>query len=107
MSLLNQGTHTVTVFAEVTTTDEDGSRVTKPGTAGVNCRARIQPLSSTEDGDGTLSKYQLRLIGWKSDPLGPRSSIEWEGKRYAIDGEPLVYNSSRRTAHVEYTMIRR
>lgn len=106
MSLLNQGTHTVTVFAEVATTDADGNTITKPGTSGVVSRARIQPLSSIEDANGTTTTYSLRLVGWKGAPLGVRSAIEWNGKRYAIDGEPLVYSSSHRTAHVEYVMVR-
>lgn len=29
------------------------------------------------------------------------------GKRYAIDGDPKIYNGSRRTAHVEYVMVRK
>lgn len=108
MSLLNQRTHTVTVFAEVATTDADGNTIKAPGSTGVPSGARIQQLSSVEDNDGrTTTRYRLRLVGWKGAPLGARSAIEWNGKRYAIDGHPLDYNGSHRTANVEYTMIRR
>ena len=106
MSLLHRGTDQVTVYAEVATTDSDGNTVTRPGTVGVVCRAVVQPLSSTENGDGTTSKYRLRLIGYP-DLLGAQSAMEWNGKRYAIDGDPKVYNGSRRTAHVDYVMTRR
>lgn len=105
MSLLNRGTETVTVFAEEVTTDSDGNTVTRPGTVGVVCRAVVQPLSSTEDADVTTSKYRLRLVRY-SDLLGAQSAVEWNGKRYVIDGDPLIYNGSRRTARVEYTIVR-
>lgn len=105
MSLLHRGTDQVTVFAEVTKTDSDGNKITTPGTAGVVCRAVVQPLSSTEDDRGTTSKYRLRLVGY-SDLLGAHSAVEWNGKRYAIDGDPQIYNGSRRTAHVDYVMVR-
>lgn len=106
MSLLNRGTDQVTVFAETVVTDSDGNTITKPGTVGVLTRAVVQPLSSTEDADGTTSKYRLRLIGYP-DLLGAHSAVEWNGKRYALDGEARIYNGSRRTAHVDYVMVRR
>ena len=106
MSLLNRGTDQVTVFAEVTRTDSDGNRVTAPGTVGVLTHAVVQPLSSTEDAEGTTSKYRLRLVGY-AGLLGARSAVEWQGRRYAIDGDPKIYNSSRHTAHVDYVMVRK
>ena len=54
----------------------------------------------------TTSKYRLRLVGYPS-LLGAQSQVEWNGKRYAIDGEPRIYNGSRRTAHVDYVIERR
>lgn len=75
---------------------------------GVVARAVVQPISSTEDADGgfqTTTKLRLRLVGYP-ELLGAQSAVEWQGKRYAIDGEPLVYNGSRRTAHAVYTIVR-
>jgi hypothetical protein len=106
VSLLNRGTDQVTVFAEATKTDSDGNKITTPGTVGVLTRAVVQPLSSTENDEGTTSKYRLRLIGWHGGLLGARSAAEWQGRRYAIDGEPRQYNGSPRTAHVDYVMVR-
>lgn len=106
MSLLTRGTEVVTVFAEVATTDADGNPVTKPGAVGVVCRAVVQPLTSTEDSEGTESKYRLRLVGYP-DVLGAQSAVEWQGRRYAIEGDPKVYTGSPRTARVEYVMARR
>lgn len=107
MSLLNRGTDQVTVYPEAVVTDSDGNTVTKPGTVGVVCRAVVQPLSSTENDEGTTSKYRLRLIGYP-DLLGAQSAVEWNGKRYAIDGgDAKIYNGSPRTARAEYVMVRR
>ena len=108
MSLLNRGTDTVSVFPEETYTDADGNTVTRPSTVGVVARAVVQPITSTEDasvGFETTSKYRLRLVGY-STVLGAQSQVEWNGKRYAIDGEPRQYNGSRRTAHVDYVITR-
>lgn len=106
MSLLNRGTDQVTVYPEAVVTDSDGNTVTKPGTVGVVCRAVVQPLSSTEGDQGATSKYRLRLVGY-TDLLGAQSAVEWQGRRYAIDGDPKIYNGSRRTAHVDYVMVRK
>ena len=69
------------------------------------CRVRavVEPMTSTEHQTGgfeTESKYRLRLVGY-SGVLGAQSQVDWQGKRYAIDGDPRIYNGSRRTAHVE------
>ena len=105
MSLLNRGTDQVTIYPETVVTDSDGNTLTRPGTVGVICKAVVQPLASTEDAEGTTSKYRLRLVGY-TELLGAQSAVEWNGKRYAIDGDPLIYNGSRRTAHVDYRMVR-
>lgn len=106
MSLLSRGTDQVTVFAEVTATDSDGNTITKPGTVGVLTRAVVQPLSSTENDHGTTSKCRLRLVGY-TELLGAQSAVEWNGKRYAVEGDPMIYNGSRRTAHIDYFISRR
>jgi hypothetical protein len=36
--------------------------------------------------------------------LRERLAVEWQSRRYAIDGDPKIYNGSRRTAHVDYVM---
>ena len=37
----------------------------------------------------------LEKFGHRQD--GYRSQVEWNGKRWAIDGDPKIYNGSRRT----------
>jgi hypothetical protein len=110
VSLLNRGTETVKVFHEVQTpdTDSDGNKITRAAKVGTLVRAVVQPISSTENADGgfnTASRYRLRLINYPGI-LGAQSQIEWNGKRYSISGDAMIYNSSRRTAHVEYVMLR-
>ncbi|OBJ26865.1 head-tail adaptor protein [Mycobacterium colombiense] len=113
MSLLHRGTDQVRVFSEVTKTDSDGNKITTPDTAGIVCRAVVQPLGllgapaeSTDRGFNSESRYRLRLIGY-TGLLGAQRAVEWNGKRYAIEGDPRVYNGSRRTAHVDYVIVRR
>ena len=109
MSLLDRGNEDVTVFPEEAVTDADGNTRTRPSATGVVSRAVVQPMTSTEDasvGFETESKYRLRLVGYPG-VLGAQAQVEWQGKRYAIDGEPRQYNGSRRTAHVDYVIVRR
>jgi hypothetical protein len=110
MSLLARGTETVTVFPEEQTTDRDGNKITRPSAVGVVCRAVVQPISSpTEDmeiGFLTEAKYRLRLVGYPA-LLDAHAQVEWQGKRFSIDGEPQRYNGSRRTAHCDYTIVRK
>ncbi|MCV7015556.1 hypothetical protein [Mycolicibacterium madagascariense] len=91
-------------------TDSDGNKVTRPGTVGVVTSASVQPISSTEDDDGsTETRYRLRLAGgWPAGGgiLGSRAQVEWRGKRYSIDGDAQLHTGSPRTAHATYVMVR-
>jgi hypothetical protein len=97
VSLLHRGTETVTVFPEETFTDADGNTRTRPSFVGVVVRAVVQPMTSTEHqtvGFETESKYRLRLVGYPG-ALGAQSQVDWQRKRYAIDGDPRIYNGPR------------
>lgn len=112
MTLLNRGTELVTVYPEELVEDKWGNKITRPSNVGVVCRAVVQPMTvyvgaeSQNVGFETVSKYRLRLVDYP-DLLGAQSAVEWQGKRYAIDGDPRQYNGSRRTAHVDYVMVRK
>ncbi|WP_158169975.1 hypothetical protein [Mycolicibacterium smegmatis] len=109
MSLLHRGTEVVTVFPEEVTTDPDGNVRTRPSATGIVCKAVVQPVGTpTEDQDTGFriqTKYRLRLVNWPGPMLGAQSQVEWNGKRYSVDGEPRIYNGSRRTAHVDYVIL--
>ncbi|MFV1355719.1 hypothetical protein ABFV47_01420 [Mycolicibacterium fortuitum] len=107
MSLLHRATDVVTVFPQETVTDADGNQIARPGAVGILVKAVVQPLTSTEDSESTTQRFRLRLIGWQGDPLGPRSVVEWNGGRYAVDGYPMEYRGSRRTRHTVYQLIRK
>lgn len=105
--------HTVVVFPEEQTTDTDGNPVTRPSTVGIPARAVVQPLgTTTDDQDATgavtgPTRYRLRLAdSWSWPRLGRQSAVEWDGHRYSVIGDPLVYNGSRKTRRVEYTIGR-
>jgi hypothetical protein len=53
----------------------------------------------------TLStSHRRRLVGYLG-VLGAQTQVDWQGNRYAIDGDPRIYNGSRRTAHVDYLIV--
>ena len=68
----------------------------------------MQPMTSNEgqnEGFETTSKYRLRLVGYPN-VLGAQSKVKWNGKDYSLDGDPKIFNGSRRTAHVDYVIVR-
>src|SRR5262245_46378719 len=64
---------------------------------------RIAELEAAMDGQPL--KYRLRLVGYLV-VLGAQTQVDWQGNRYAIDGDPRTDNGSRRTAHVDYVIVR-
>ncbi len=115
MSLLDKGTDWITVFPEEVIEDIDGNIRTQPSKCGFRIRARMQPQGQSgtssrraeQDNEGfeTERVYTMRLP--RSAPLiGAQAEIEWRGVRWAVFGDPFFYNSSRRTAHVGYTIKR-
>jgi hypothetical protein len=116
VSLLRRGSETVIVYPEVVVVDADGNDITRASAAGTPCKAVVQPITSavatggSEKHDGGFlseSKYRLRLVNWPGELLGPQSQVEWRGKRYAVSGEPRIYNGSPRTAHCDYVIERK
>lgn len=113
MSLLNRGNEVVTVYPEEVTTSDDGNVKVRPSSVGIMARAVVQFIHTADDlrdglaADNTVSRYRLRLVNWQGGLLGSKSQIEWQGNRYALDGEPHQYRGSARTAHTDYTMVRR
>lgn len=78
--MMNHGTELVVVYPDA-------------GAVGVLTRAAVV-------GD------RLQLLGYRGQ-LDARSAVEWRGQRYAISGDPQIYNGSPRTARAEYVMIRK
>lgn len=108
MSLLNRGNTTVTVYPEQAVKTRDGNTLLKPSEVGTEVAAVVQPLTSTESqdiGDRTDQRYRMRLVGY-AGVLGAASEVEWDGKRWTLDGDARVFNGSPRTRHVEYVIRR-
>jgi hypothetical protein len=116
MSLLNKGNADVLVFPEEATTSRDGNPLVRPSMIGITARAMIQPITTaTDDQDGTgdipsgPTRYRLRFV--RADErrigsLGRASQIEWNGQRWHLSGDPLVYGGSYKTTHTDYVIGR-
>ena len=111
MSLLDSGPHTVTVFLEETVTDSYGNEVKRPSETGVvvtNCW--VQPtsaargsVSAVDVSAGQRATGTYRLIA-RSAPVGWWSRVEWEGKRFAVLGGPLLREYTAATAHISVSL---
>lgn len=110
MSLLDSSNESIVVYLEEVAEDSDGNTVTQPSTEGIATRARIQPLGtpteSQEGGFHTVSRYGLRFPRNWPHALGAQSQIEWQGKRFSVEGDPVLFNGSARTRHVHYVLRR-
>lgn len=116
MSLLDKGNQCVVVFPEEVVTDADGNTQTRPSKCGFRTIARIQPIGQSgtsarraeQDNEGfeTEKMYSLRFPRSFKCVLGAQSQIEWMGVRWAVHGDAMHYTSSRRTAHLTYTLRR-
>lgn len=117
MSLLDKANEEVVVFPEEVITDSDGNTITRPSATGIPTRARIWPQNQSgtsarraEQNDGgffTEQYYGLRFPRSFPHVLGAQSQIEWNGKRWAVFGDPVLYNGSARTRHMHYQIVRR
>lgn len=110
MSLLNRSTDLVTVYPEVVVADIDGNQRTKASAVGTIAKAVVQTVTSSEQAsDGSVvvtEKLRLRLVGWNGAELGSQAQVEWQGRRYSVDGEPRRFHGSSRTAHIDYHLVR-
>jgi hypothetical protein len=70
------------------------------------CFQACKTAEQIADLDDAAAEAPLTVKG-SPDLLGAQSAVEWNGERYAIDGDPKIYNGSRRTAHLDYVMIRK
>src|SRR5690606_21415106 len=116
MSILDHGNELVRIYPEIETTDEDGNIITKPSDTAIEVKVllQVQPASGTsarraeQDNEGFESEmnYRMRMPRSFKQILGAQSRVEWKGQYWAINGDAQIYNGSRRTAHVDYTIRR-
>lgn len=118
MSLLESGPgyEDITVFPEESYTDADGNLMLRCSETGFPAKARFQVRAQSgtssrrqeQDDEGFESEdvYMMRFPRSFPYVLGMQSQIEWHGERWEVFGNPRQYNSSRRTAHLTYTVKR-
>jgi head-tail adaptor len=110
MALIDRpGDQTVTVYPEVSWTDTDGNTVLRASSVGTVVHgASVQPRQHSEEETGgaslTESTYRLRLPKSFTITLGSASRVVWNGRTFAVHGEPVVSTGSIRTRRVEYTI---
>jgi hypothetical protein len=119
MALLDKAREPVIVYPEIEDQDDLGNIILRAADVGYVAMATIQPARQSgtsarraeQDNEGyeTEENYRLRFTR-KHDRergmLGQGSEIEWRGQRWYIVGKPTIYNGSRRTAHIDYSIRR-
>ena len=108
MSLLDSSNEWVHVHPEKEVPDADGNTVLRADLdSTLLTRARIWPLSSTEKDDQTTQRFGLRFPRSFLHVIGAQAQIVWNDKRYSVVGDPITYNGSPRTRHLQYVIERR
>lgn len=116
MSRLDAWNYVVTVYPDTVTVSRDGNTMLKASAAGVEKRVLIQPMPQSgtsarraeQDNEGFESEenYRMRFARGDEMVLGPAAEVEWLGNRWYVVGYPTRYNSSPRTAHLDYVIKR-
>lgn len=100
MSLLDDPTDVVAVYPEVDSVDGDDNPIRVPAEQPVRVGGRVQPASADETRDrGYKAGTYYRFIG-RSFPRGAYARVEWAGREWDVDGEPLLSRGSEATRHV-------
>jgi hypothetical protein len=117
MGLLDRGNEDIVIYPEEVWTDSDGNTMTRPSATGVPARAMIRPAAQSgtsarraeQDNEGfeTETTYLMRVpTADYPDRIGAQARVGWNGQYWAVIGDGLMYNGSRRTRHIEYTIRR-
>lgn len=104
------------MYPAVDYVDADGNPSKRPSDEGFPLRVMIQPKAQSgtsarrtennEEGWFTEQAYRMRVLQDFDTLIDPRGIVEWNGERWEIIGEPILYNGSSRTRHTDYTIRR-
>lgn len=105
MSMLDNGSETVTVYPEETFTDSQGNVVKRPADVGVVVtRVIMQPINSDHDRQRDESVHRDYRLICRNAPLGPWSYVDWNGIRLFVVSGPHPYSASPDTTHITATL---
>jgi hypothetical protein len=100
VSLLDDGADTLLVFGEVAGVDGDGNPIRVPSERPRRVHGRVQPATAEETQDkGYAVGTYYRFIG-RCFPDGAWSRVQWCGRDWDVEGEPLTSRGSEATRHV-------
>lgn len=100
MSLLDDGPDVAHVYPVTQSTDGDGNPAYAPG-APVTIQCRVQPVDSSKqavEGMRMATVYKLIARSWPGN--GPWDRVEWNGRSWDLEGEPMHSRGSETTRHV-------
>jgi hypothetical protein len=107
VSILDQANAAVVVYPQVLGRDPDGNPQWTPSTVGVEVPAMVWPLSADEravNGQQAGESYRMRPKRGAACPAGPWAQVEWDGRRWDVEGEPVTYRRGRATGRTVVTL---
>jgi hypothetical protein len=100
--------HKVMIFSSVEQSDDDGNTVRHPVAEGVSSRAFMQPVAAHDnltDPQAAHADYVV-FLPTGSPRLDAFAVIEFEGRRFELVGEALVYRDPHGTLTHIYARLR-
>lgn len=91
---------TITVFALVSSGEDEYGDVTYGEGSGVESPAAVEPLAATEDEIGRDTRVQrYRFTVPPTLAVDGTCRVEWRGKSFSVLGEPLLRNAMGDDVH--------
>lgn len=100
MSLLCDAPDEVLVYVEEAGTDGDGNPVKVPAQYPIKVRGRVQPVYGNESGFNGQEIATVYKLVCQKFPAGAYARVEWGGRTWEVQGEPLRRAGSPTIAHV-------
>lgn len=107
VSILDEHNAIVTVYPQVLGADEYGNPQWKPSETGVEVPAMVWPLSTDEpgvNGQQVGEVCRMRPKRGAPCPAGPWAQVEYDGRRWEVDGQPAEMRRGKATRRMVVTL---
>lgn len=107
LSILDEFNAVVKVYPQVPGIDPYGNPQWKPSDTGVDVPAMLWPLSAEERavlGQEAGEAYRMRPKRGVPCPAGPWAQVEWDGRRWEVDGQPTELRRGKGTRRTVITI---
>ena len=107
MSTLDYPPHVVQVYLEVDGTDSEGNPVRVPAGSPIDLPCAVHYITTEESaelGETTVTRARIFV---RHFPAGAYAWVDWDGRRWDVQGEPKRFGRSPAIRHDEVDLLAR